>query len=247
MINKYSSVFLMLMVLFFSGCSSNPSLPSNSMTSYVQNFLGDEFPNPPISVNNSIVKYEFTLWTTKEKLYFDKSKVCIEKHAVMVGDWCAYNGTTPLYYVESHQIRHPEGGFAYRNVLYENLGDVASPDWKNIYTSLGFITKEKMDLKKKKESDAYKAASAEAENSYKKEKQRLINSVVQVMRSDVGTVICKSENDNYLGLYKGYVEGHSKSKVRVRLFSHTAAIGKFNDTDQQPIIWSAPYGWYVCD
>ncbi|MEN4170746.1 hypothetical protein [Serratia marcescens] len=165
-----------------------------------------------------------TAHCTKKDFSIAMGKYCHNKGGVYQYSWCAVNND-PIFYV---------GEFT-----TVEKGRLGNKEWMEFAISQGFT------------NDEVRANSQREYGAQQKKIQSILRANVD---ANIGDLVCKYD-ENYdvhiiegsvKGvLYKGYVEGKSNDKYKIRLVWHGEGNSSF-DLPNDKVIWSSQVGWFHC-
>lgn len=168
---------------------------------------------------------------TVESFNSQVKQYCDSKGGFFENSWCSVNDY-PLFAV----------GYGTKFNTIERGETQTIGEWLDSARKMGYRSKKEINLE---------MSNIESERLEKEGYKNKVRNTKVV--SDVGDMICKEDYSNrssyFRGdvFYKGYVEKITNNKIQVRLVWHGGDGFSINDVEQQPIIWSTPYGWYHCD
>jgi len=237
-----NNLLLLILAFFLTGCQSKAPSEYNYAADYAHSIYERMSCGGVIYASTKPAGYAFYNGNNEWEFlprkgsgceYLNLTKLmnnfCVAKDGQIVGEWCDQSGY-PLFRVLENQT-------------YENKGRYSRDDWLSHAKKQGFLTISQMQVKRKNEQAISRYDKIRAE---KNRKERDEKSAREVMRSDIGTTICRVDSGFSDTIYKGFVEGRSNSKLKVRLFFHGGGIYKFPDENSNTVLWLDPYGWYVC-
>ncbi|TQN75501.1 UNVERIFIED_ORG: hypothetical protein FHU00_5132 [Citrobacter freundii] len=172
------------------------------------------------------------------------SELCAVLNGTMKGEWCDRVDNYPIFSFQQDSEPYDNGRIDFE---FDEPIKTKEKIWRQASIVGGFIDNE-FEAQKRKEQ--------EIQERNEKEFSRLVKGdPVSVMRSGIGTRVCKVDtnltrsNSSPLVIYSGFIENKTEQKMQVRFESHIIdgpSYYNFNDVNGM-VTWTHPEGWYICE